>query len=92
VSANAADRARPDLTPQEIVPVPVDAKSPWLTAEEAAAYLKVKPRTVVAWARQGKLKGHPTRSAHRHRWRFLQADLDAMLIEPSAALPKRRVE
>jgi hypothetical protein len=49
-------------------------------------------RTVVLWARQGKLKSYPTPSTHRHRWRFLHADLDAMLTKPSVALPKRRVE
>jgi excisionase family DNA binding protein len=79
---------------QEIVPTPpADVQKPaWLTAEEAAQYLKVKPRTVVLWARQGKLKGYPTPSTHRHRWRFLHADLDAMLTKPSVALPKRRDE
>jgi excisionase family DNA binding protein len=29
----------------------------WLTAMEAAAYLKVKVRTLLLWARQGKVKG-----------------------------------
>lgn len=30
----------------------------WLTAKEAAAYLKVKHRTVCKWATQGKIPGH----------------------------------
>jgi excisionase family DNA binding protein len=28
----------------------------WLTAAEAAAYLKVKSRTLLLWVRQGKVK------------------------------------
>jgi hypothetical protein len=31
--------------------------SEWLTAEEAGKYLKAKPRTLLLWARQGKVKG-----------------------------------
>ena len=42
-------------------PLPTRAEtlpaSGWLTAEEAAAYLKVKPRTLLLWVRQGKVKG-----------------------------------
>ena len=30
--------------------------SGWLTAGEAAQYLKVKPRTLLLWVRQGKVK------------------------------------
>ena len=30
----------------------------WLTAGEAADYLKVKARTLLCWVRQGKIKGY----------------------------------
>ncbi len=30
----------------------------WLTVSEAAAYLKVKPRTLLLWVRQGKLPAY----------------------------------
>ncbi len=30
----------------------------WLTAKEAAQYLKIKPRTLLLWVRQGKVKGY----------------------------------
>jgi excisionase family DNA binding protein len=55
----------------------------WLTAEEAAAYLKVNQRTVLLWARAGKLKGYTLSGTKRHVWRFRHVDLDAMLSPPS---------
>jgi len=58
----------------------------WLTAGEAAAYLKVKVRTVLLWVRQGKVKGFALSGAKRHVWRFRKADLDAALLE-SVVLP-----
>ena len=57
----------------------------WLTANEAAQYLKVKPRTVLSWAKQGRIPGHPLSGAQRITWRFLKTELDAMLALPSAA-------
>ena len=57
----------------------------WLTANEAAAYLKVKPRTVLAWAKQGRIPAHALSGAQRITWRFLRSELDAMLALPSAA-------
>jgi excisionase family DNA binding protein len=58
----------------------------WLTATEAAAYLKVKPRTVLQWAKDGQLKGYRLSGTARTTWRFLRADLDAKLLPPSAAI------
>jgi len=59
--------------------------SAWLTATEAARYLKVEPRTLMLWARQGKVKGFTLSGTRRHVWRFQQRDLDAMLTSPSVA-------
>lgn len=67
------------------------ATSEWLTASEAAVYLKVRTRTVLLWVRQGKLKGYALSGAQRHVWRFLAADLDRMMVEPSVALGNRRI-
>jgi excisionase family DNA binding protein len=61
-------------------------QSQWLTANEAAAYLKVKARTLLAWVRQGKVKAFALSGTKRHVWRFQRADLDALLLE-SAVLP-----
>lgn len=52
----------------------------WLTAEEAAAYLKVKTRTLLHWARQKKVLGWPLSGIKRRVWRFRKTDLDAMLF------------
>jgi len=58
----------------------------WLTAGEAAAYLKVKTRTLLLWVRQGKVKGFALSGIKRRVWRFRRTDLDAALLE-SAVLP-----
>ena len=58
-------------------------QSDWLTAEEAARYLKVKTRTLLAWVRKGRIKGYPLSGTKRHVWRFRVPDLDAMLVGPS---------
>jgi excisionase family DNA binding protein len=60
--------------------------SEWLTAAEAAAYLKVKVRTLLLWVRQGKVKAFALSGTTRHVWRFRKQDLDAALLE-SAVLP-----
>jgi excisionase family DNA binding protein len=66
------------------------AHSAWLTAAEAALYLKVETRTVLLWVRQGKLRGYALSGAKRHVWRFRVADLDGMMKLPSVAPSKRR--
>lgn len=54
--------------------------SEWMTTQEAAAYLKVKPRTLLLWARQGKVRGYALSGTKRRVWRFLMADLDSSLL------------
>jgi excisionase family DNA binding protein len=66
--------------------------SAWLTATEAAQYLKVEPRTLLLWARQGKVKGFTLSGTRRHVWRFRHVDLDGMLTEPSVALTNGRIQ
>ena len=51
----------------------------WLTAAEAAQFLNVKARTILLWARQGKVKAYPLRGTQRPVWRFLHADLEAIV-------------
>jgi len=63
----------------------------WLTAGEAAEYLKVKTRTLLLWVRQGKIKGHILSGSVRHVWRFRRADLDATLESPSVRPEERMV-
>jgi len=64
----------------------------WLTATEAAAYLKVEPRTLLMWARQGKIKGFVLSGTQRVTWRFRKEDLDRTMSTPSVALTKRRIQ
>ncbi|MGA9808258.1 MAG: helix-turn-helix domain-containing protein [Candidatus Sulfotelmatobacter sp.] len=55
-------------------------QSEWLTAEEAAKYLKVKTRTLLRWVRQGNLQGYALSGTKRRIWRFRKEDLDAALL------------
>jgi excisionase family DNA binding protein len=58
-------------------------QSDWLTALEAAAYLKVKPRSLLLWVRTGKVKAYTLSGTKRRVWRFRKEDLDfALLSKP----------
>jgi excisionase family DNA binding protein len=57
-----------------------DPQSEWLTANEAAQYLKVKPRSLLLWARQGKINGYTLSGTRRRIWRFRREDLDSALL------------
>ncbi len=62
----------------------------WLTANEAAAYLRVDSRTLLRWAREGKVRGFQLSGTTRHVWRFRHCDLDATLVGP--AVPQTKGE
>jgi excisionase family DNA binding protein len=66
----------------------VPPSTQWLTAVEAAQYLKVKVRTLLLWVRQGKVKGFALSGTKRRVWRFRHSDLDAALLE-SPVLPSQ---
>lgn len=55
-------------------------QSEWLTAEEAAAYLKVKVRSLLLWVRQGRMPAYALSGTARRIWRFRKQDLDAHLL------------
>ena len=55
------------------------SQSEWLTAREAAAYLKVAQRTLVRWARSGRIPAHKLSGLSRVTWRFRRSEIDAML-------------
>ena len=61
----------------------------WLTANEAAAYLRVDSRTLLRWAREGKVLGFQLSGTTRHVWRFRHADLDGMLTGPAVPQNER---
>jgi excisionase family DNA binding protein len=62
------------------------ADTEWLTAEEAAAHLKVKARTLRLWVRQKKIRGYRLSGIKRHMWRFRKIDLDTMLLAQDAGV------
>ena len=51
----------------------------WLTAADAAHYLGIKPRTLLLWARQGRIPACALTGTKRHAWRFSLSDLEAFL-------------
>jgi excisionase family DNA binding protein len=55
-------------------------QSDWLTAAEAAAYLKVQPRSLLLWVRQGKVQAYALSGTKRRIWRFRKEDLDSALF------------
>ncbi len=57
----------------------------WLTANEAAQYLKVQPRTILKWAKQGTIPAHALSGCKRVTWRFLKSELDSAMLEPPSA-------
>jgi excisionase family DNA binding protein len=69
----------------------------WLTTGEAAKYLSTKPRSLLLWVRQGKVKAYPLSGTKRRTWRFLSEDLDSFLLgsvvvpsKPLTVLSERR--
>ena len=52
----------------------------WITATEAAAYLKIKPRTLLLWVNDGKVPAYALSGSKRRVWRFRQSDLDSALL------------
>jgi excisionase family DNA binding protein len=63
-------------------------QSDWLTAVEAAEYLKVKKRSLLLWVREGKIKAYALSGTKRRVWRFRREDLDSALfasVIPSAS-------
>jgi excisionase family DNA binding protein len=61
-------------------PLPAPNQFEWLTGAEAAQHLKVKPRTLLLWVRQRRLKAYKLSGTKRHVWRFQRTDLDAALL------------
>ena len=71
---------------QSIAPVGSERDGEWLTAQEAATYLKVKARTLLLWVRQKKVRGYALSGIKRKEWRFRRTDLDNKLLVQSAGV------
>jgi excisionase family DNA binding protein len=50
-------------------------QSEWLTADEAALYLKVRTRSLLRWVRLGSVRAYALSGTRRHVWRFRKEDL-----------------
>ena len=68
------------MNPASHVCMDTPPRSMWLTASEAAAYLKVKPRSLLLWVRQGKIPAYALSGTRRRVWRFRKEDLDNFLL------------
>jgi excisionase family DNA binding protein len=68
-----------------------NVESEWLTATEAAQYLKVQPRTILKWAKQGTIPAHALSGCKRVTWRFLKSELDSAMLNPPSVAGLGRV-
>jgi len=60
----------------------------WLNTEEASAYLRVKPRTLLLWVRRGQVPAYALSGTKRRVWRFRREDLDSsVLARPVVSSP-----
>lgn len=64
---NSADGMESSLPPAQ--------SEPFVTAIEAAAFLRCAPVTVKRLAREGKIPAHSIHNGIRKRWRFLISEL-----------------
>lgn len=53
------------------------ATKKFIGAAEAAQRLNISPRTLLRWAREGRVPAHPLSGTKRRNWRFVAAELDA---------------
>lgn len=61
-----------------------------LAHRDRSGRLRVRPRTLLQWAREGKIPAHSLSGAQRRVWRFLRSDLDGMLSSSSAGSAEGR--
>jgi len=66
----------PETLASHLTPEPLA----WLTTDEAATYLRVKPRSLLLWVRQGKVQAYALSGTERRVWRFRKEDLDSALL------------
>jgi len=62
-------------------------ETPYFTAAEAAAYLRIQRRTLLRWVRDRKIPAHRLSGTRRCVWRFLRTELDAVLTGAVTLIP-----
>jgi excisionase family DNA binding protein len=63
----------------------------WLTAAEAANYLKTEPRSLLRWVRNGQVPAYSLSGSKRHVWRFRREDLDGALLANRVLTSESRI-
>ena len=52
---------------------------PYVSAQEAALFLSISPKTLTRLAREGLIPAHPLGDGVRRRWWFLKSELDTWM-------------
>jgi excisionase family DNA binding protein len=63
------------LTSTTLSPLRIEPER-YVDSDEAAAFLKLNPRTVLRLAREGAIPAYPFGERNRKTWRFLLSELD----------------
>ena len=73
-------RFGPTSVPSDSGELPVTRVEPFVTAKEAAAFLRLSPRRILEMARSGQLPAHPLGNGKRHQWRFRLGELAQAVV------------
>ena len=64
----------------------------FLTREEVGTYLRVNPRTVDRWLKNGLLKGYKLGKGPTSKWRIPEAEVAKFLEKHASGKPSKRHE
>jgi excisionase family DNA binding protein len=65
------------MVPPEVTGIAGEPTESFIDASEAAAFVKLHPKTLLRLAREGSIPAHPLTGNRRRIWRFLRSELDA---------------
>lgn len=72
-----ASRLEKSVAPPEENGISGELAESFIDAAEAAAFIKLHPKTLLRLARGGSIPAHPLTGNRRRIWRFLRSELDA---------------
>jgi hypothetical protein len=72
----SSSERRPSIVAEVLPP----ALEPFVTAKEAAAFLRIASRRLLEMARSGQLPAHPIGCGKRHTWRFRLSELAQAIV------------
>ena len=70
-------RLEESIVPPEVNGSAGEPTESFIDAAEAAAFIKLHPKTLLRLARAGSIPAHPLTGNRRRIWRFLRSELDA---------------